>query len=106
MRIKKLTEKEFMAQVVQLARLRGWMVYHTHDSRRSVAGFPDLLLLRGNCEIVVELKVGKNKVTAEQEQWLQAFRRAGRAAFVWRPDDWNVIENTLQHGIGSWRFDP
>jgi hypothetical protein len=41
------TEKQFMAQVIQLARLRKWLVYHTHDARRSVAGFPDLVLVRG-----------------------------------------------------------
>ena len=38
----KETEKGFQAAVVELARLRGWLVYHTYDSRRSAKGFPDL----------------------------------------------------------------
>ncbi len=42
----KLYEKPFQAQVVELARLSGWLTYHTHDSRRSQSGFPDLVLVR------------------------------------------------------------
>src|SRR5688572_19177552 len=40
------TERAFQAQVVKYARLMGWTAYHTHDSRRSQAGFPDLVLVR------------------------------------------------------------
>ena len=53
-----ISEKEFMAQVIQLAQLCGWRLYHTHNSQRSVGGFPDLLLLRGRSLVVAELKVG------------------------------------------------
>ena len=45
-----MTEKQFMAQVVELAKLKGWLVYHTYDSRRSEPGFPDLCMVRkGTC---------------------------------------------------------
>lgn len=91
----KLTEEEFMAQVINLATLFNWKVYHTRDSRRSVKGFPDLLLLRGGVQIVAELKVLPNKTTPAQDEWLNAFRRASVAAFVWYPDDWKEIERVL-----------
>ena len=42
-----MTEAQFQEAVVQLARLTGWLVYHTFDSRRSQAGYPDLTLLKG-----------------------------------------------------------
>ncbi len=37
-----LSEADFMDQVIDLAHLYGWMVYHTYDSRRSAPGYPDL----------------------------------------------------------------
>ena len=91
----KITEKEFMSQVIQLARLCGWKVYHTHDSRRSVAGFPDLVLLRQGVLIVAELKVGKNQPTAEQAEWLRSFHAVGGRVFVWYPEHWTEIEREL-----------
>lgn len=42
----RISEKEFQAQVLDLARLTGWLCYHPHDSRRSAPGFPDLVLVR------------------------------------------------------------
>ncbi len=90
-----ISEKEFMGQVVRLAKLRGWLVYHTHDSRRSVAGFPDLLLLRGRVQIVAELKSAAGKVSFEQEAWLARFAAAGVNAFVWRPADFDEIVRIL-----------
>jgi hypothetical protein len=93
--IKPITEKEFMAQVSKLAKLCGWRVYHTHDSRRSVAGFPDLLMIRRTHLIVAELKVGRNKPTPEQKEWLDAFHDVDATTFVWTPDDWTEITETL-----------
>lgn len=92
---KPITEKQFMGQVVQLAKLFGWLVYHTHDSRRSIAGFPDLILLRGGRMLVIELKVGKNRATAEQVAWLREFSKTGAFVAVWTPEHWGEIQGTL-----------
>ena len=91
-----------MQAVVDAARLQGWLVYHTHDSRSSAAGFPDLVMLRGAYMIVAELKVGKpgtvkGEPTLAQAEWLEAFERVveyGEVA-VWRPEDWPTIEQAL-----------
>lgn len=95
----KLTEREFMAQVVAFAKLHGWLVYHTHDSRRCAAGFPDLVLVKGLRLIFAELKVGKNKTSPEQDTWLNALNRAVPAlcgaALVWRPEYWHAIKRSL-----------
>ncbi len=93
-----ILEKEFMQQVAQLAGIRGWKVYHTYDSSKSVAGFPDMLLIRGRQMLVFELKVGKRRTTPEQEDWLRAFCEAGVGAYTLRPTDWPLIERLLEHG--------
>ena len=46
-----MTEKKFQAAVLQIANMYGWLAYHTHDSRRSAPGFPDLVLVRNGIQI-------------------------------------------------------
>lgn len=85
------TESEFQSNVVRVAKSLGFgLVYHTHDSRRSAAGFPDLVLVhpaRGRV-LFVELKAQHGRVSAEQEQWINGLRTAGLFAEVWRPSDY------------------
>jgi hypothetical protein len=90
------SEKAFMADVVTLARQLGWLVYHTHDSRRSEPGYPDLTMVRGGRVVVAELKAEKGKPTEAQAKWLAAFREARVPAFVWRPADWPGIVEVLE----------
>ena len=95
-----ITEKEFMAQVVQLAKLRGWLCYHTYDARNSAAGFPDLVLVRRERLIFAELKRNGGKPTPEQLQWLAALRAVATVTpavhvRLWRPMDWADMEAML-----------
>lgn len=95
-----ISEKEFMAQVLSLARVRGWMAYHTHDSRRSPDGFPDLVLIRpirAPQLIVAELKrSAKEQPTLDQQKWLAAFTAAGVPSYVWFPECWSEVLEVLQ----------
>lgn len=90
-----VTEKDFQSAVEKEAKKNGWLFYHTRDSRKSAAGFPDLVLLRGTTLIVAELKVGDNQPDAAQLEWIEAFRRAGITTYVWRPADWPEIMRVL-----------
>ena len=94
------TEKEFQAAVLKLARSHGWLAFHTHDSRKSEAGFPDCVLLHPwrKPAIVAELKVGTNKCTAAQTAWLEAFRASGVRAYEWRPEQWAEIVKIIEGG--------
>ncbi len=94
-RLPRLTEKQFLEQVKSYAKLCGWLVYHTHDSRRSSAGFPDLVLLRGLRLVVAELKSEDGVVRPDQRTWIAAFMGANVSTFVWRPSDWEQIERVL-----------
>ncbi len=94
-RLPPITEAEFARQVLALARLRGWLCYHTHDSRRSAAGFPDLVFVRERV-VWVELKTARGRVRPEQQRWLDALGRAGQEVYLFRPGDWARIEEVLR----------
>jgi hypothetical protein len=109
-RIKPLLEGEFLEQVIDMAHVYGWICAHfrpakTADGWRTAVsgdgvGFPDLFLLRpatGHA-IAAELKVGRRKKTAEQEDWLNAMEECGIPAFTWTPGDWEEIEDALKNG--------
>lgn len=87
----KLTEKLFMGRVTQAAKACGWMVYHTHNSFHSAKGFPDLCLVHAKRKLsyFIELKTETGKVTAEQQEWIDALLAAGHNAAVVRPKDWD-----------------
>lgn len=63
------------------------LAYHTHDSRRSAAGFPDWTFATARGVMFRELKTDRGKVTADQQAWLAMLRGAGYDADVWRPAD-------------------
>lgn len=92
-----ITEKQFQQQVLQLAKLCGFRVYHTWLSIRSTAGFPDLVLCRDGRLIFAELKSDRGTPTAAQQEWLAALRKVkGVEVYLWRPADWEQIERVLQ----------
>ena len=83
-----VTEKAFQEQVIQLAMLCGFLQYHTRDSRRSAAGFPDLILIRDESLIAAELKVGDQRDHARLNTTGSPPSASCPAAtaVVWRPD--------------------
>ena len=92
-----MTERAFLGAVVELAALTGWLAYHTHDSRRSQAGFPDLALVRAGRLILAELKAAKGRVRPAQAVWLDALGGVdGVEVYLWRPQDWPAIEAVLR----------
>jgi hypothetical protein len=94
-----LTERQFQAQVVGLAKFYGWREYHTHDSRRSQPGFPDLVLVRGEELIFAELKTEKGRVRPEQVEWMAVLEQVpGVDVFLWRPSDFDGLHGRLARG--------
>lgn len=103
-----MTEAELLAAVRSLARLTGWLCYHTRDSRGSDPGFPDLVLVRDGRVVFAELKSAKGRLRPEQSLWIQALDRVelegrGVTSVVWRPHDWTSgeIENVLMGRCGG-----
>ena len=97
-----IDEKTFQAAVVELARWHGWLIYATHDSRRSPAGFPDLVAVHARTGelLFAELKSARGRVSPEQQEWFAALDAAARErpgvhVKIWRPSLWADVEATL-----------
>lgn len=95
----KETEKSFQQKVIDLARLQGWKVYHTYDSRRSEPGFPDLVLVKPGKLVFAECKTDSGKPTEAQKEWLIALAESSHPeCYLFKPANWDKIETLLQKG--------
>lgn len=94
-------EKDFQQRVINLAQTLGYtQIYHTHDSRRSQPGFPDLVLVNPHTKRVLfrELKSARGRISPAQKQWADALIQAGADFDFWYPADWasEKIHNQLR----------
>jgi hypothetical protein len=94
-----VTEKAFQSDVMRVAKMLGWLCYHTFDSRRSASGFPDLVLVRERV-LFRELKVGKNKLSQSQELWRDSIMDTGGDWAEWRETDMDDIVADLSRRNG------
>ena len=95
----RISEDRLQSAILDCAKLFGWLRYHTHDSRRSHCGFPDLTLVRGARIVFAELKSDTGKVTRAQRDWIDALAATGVVeTYVWWPKDWTdgTIEEVLR----------
>jgi VRR-NUC domain len=93
----KLAEADFQRTVIDLAHVFGWSVAHFRPARTRSGwrtpvqadgiGWPDLMLLRRDRLLVVELKAEAGRLRPAQAAWLERFRAASIEAYVWRPSD-------------------
>ena len=111
-----LSESQWLAWVMARAREYGWACYHTHDSRKSGAGFPDLVLTRptgallGQLTLTGEPMAAVTLVAAElkrehspsmftqaQAEWLERFAGVpGCTAYLWMPRHYKTALEVLQ----------
>lgn len=82
-----MPERALQQAVEGIARTYGWKCYHTHDSRRSQPGFPDIVLVKDGRLIFAELKSAKGRLSQPQKDWIGALERTAAEVFVWRPAD-------------------
>ena len=91
-----MTEKQLEAQVKKLAKMCGYLYYHTYRSVRSPAGFPDCVLIKPPRTIYAELKSMKGKVSPDQQIWLDTLAACPHnEVYLWRPDDLEEIATVL-----------
>ena len=98
-----MTETQLQNQATELAHLLGFgLVYHPHRSTKSETGFPDLVIVGNQRELMVELKSPKGRLRRGklsknknfwlpgQDEWLEAIDSVNRPpeAYLWRPEDW------------------
>lgn len=101
------SESEFQRDVIELAKLLGWRVWHqvptmVRPGRWATAGvgdpgFPDLALAHPTRGAMFwELKTNDGKVSAAQQLWLEQLQAAGIEAAVCRPRDMGWMIARLQ----------
>ena len=106
-----ISEASLQATVVEIARTAGWIVWFTHDARKSEPGEPDLRMAHPVWKryICAELKTLKGKFTTGRwnranSRWLIGQDEAAEALkaipgieyYLWRPWDLDEIERVLQ----------
>lgn len=112
MKLPAITEAKWQQQVIQLAGTLGWFCAHFRGVRvqrkdgtcfwqtpvqAQGKGFPDLVLVRGPRLIFVELKRGpREKPSPEQEVWLAKLRQTEAEVYLWRPQDFDRIQEILR----------
>lgn len=86
-----------------LCRVLGVRYYHAYDSRRSVPGWPDLVLVGPRGMAFRELKTQTGTLRPEQREWGTALVAAGGDWSVWRPSDLasGRIERELKALVGA-----
>lgn len=91
-----MNEQQWQANVIELCKYLGYIVYHTHDSRRSEPGFPDLVIVGNNRCLFRELKTENGEVTSAQLMWGGALIAAGMDWSIWRPSDIEQVKKELE----------
>jgi len=90
-----MTETQYQQRITDTCDLLGVTWHHETDSRRSKAGFPDLVLV-GNRVIFAELKTQRGKMSPQQRFWASALTNAeGVEYHLWRPSDWPEVYQRL-----------
>ena len=105
------SEEDFMAWVIDKLQLFGWRWYHTHDSRRSEPGFPDITAAREGRLLFAELKREGEWPDPDQVFWLDDLDKARALrshvpgietiyvpeVYLWFPSDRDLILEALQY---------
>lgn len=103
----KVTEAEFLEQVLDAARIFRWRTAHFRPSRTAHGwrtavqgdgkGFPDLILTRPPRLVIAELKSAKGQVEHDQKEWINDLASCdGVEMYVWRPADLDEVIAVLR----------
>jgi len=79
-------EEELLADVRELIAEHRLLGYHTHDSRRSERGFPDLVIC-GRRVLFRELKTTEGTMSGPQARWKWRLLATGADWGIWTPED-------------------
>ncbi len=102
-----MRERHLQAHIEAAARMLGWRLYHTRDSRGSAAGFPDLVLVRRGRLIFAELKAQRGKIDEAQRDWYRELRAHQNTLAEWAMLRLGPCERQAEveyiFGVYTWR---
>lgn len=82
------SEDDLQREVLGACRQLDLLAYHTHDSRRSQPGYPDLTIAGRGGVLFVELKSATGRLEPAQIAWRDRLLEGGQQWRLWRPADW------------------
>ena len=107
-----MSEKQFLAQVIELAKLYGWSCAHFRSARiqrkdgshyyatpvqADGEGWPDLVMARPPRLIFAEIKSESGIPSEAQMDWINCLNLCPPAeAYLWRPKDFDHIVAILE----------
>jgi hypothetical protein len=100
-----ILEADFQKAVTDALTILGWRWIHYRPGRSSrgwrtplsgAKGFPDVVAVRGDRVVFIELKSETGRLTDDQADWLLALGQAGAEVHCWRPADWPEVEEMLR----------
>ncbi len=92
-----MTEAQLQSTVIEIMRWKGWSCYHTHDSRRSEPGYPDLTAVRDSRLMFVEFKTEKGRMRPAQIEWLNMLVQAHGEVYLVRPSTMDAFLKNMEH---------
>jgi hypothetical protein len=101
-----MSEADLQDAVIEYLQLTGWTVHAERAARtadgwrtpiQGSPGFPDMVIVKGDRLMFVELKSAKGKLSPEQKVWRDVLIAAGQEWDLWRPRHWQsgYIEQIL-----------
>jgi hypothetical protein len=98
-RLRAISEKDWQRTVEDIAKGRGWAVFHAPRAgirangsvRTLTPGFPDLVAVRGTRLLFAELKAETGKLSDAQKAWLRGLAAASAETYCWRPSDLDEV---------------
>lgn len=104
-----VSEDHLVRNTVALAAALGWLIHHCRPAHtdkgwrtpiQGTAGFPDLIAVRRDWQVVAECKTQRGRLTTTQVGWQNAYQQLAATPgsrvlyFVWRPAD--LIDGTIR----------
>ena len=101
------TEKQFLEKVAEAAGLLRWHRVHFRQALTQSgswmtpvqfegAGFPDLVLVREDRLLFIEVKSAKGRLSEWQKEWITLLRGTGKCeVYVFFPEDWGNLLSIL-----------
>jgi hypothetical protein len=103
----RLSEDAWQSRITDLLDLRGWLWIHIRPARTTQGwrtpisgplgkGWPDIIAVRGDRLVALELKSARGRVSPEQRGVIDALAVIpGVTAMVARPADWAAVQELL-----------
>ena len=102
-----MTEDELLAGLLDAAAAGGWLVHHDRRSdlarQQGDSGFPDLVMAhpKRHLVLVLECKIASGRFRTGQQEWIDAFSKAGADARIVRPDRYDELVEYLRGYVAA-----